>query len=114
MVDIARAALHFSATAGNFCDHGVIIGELGPMIVLQPGADPAELQVDDLAHDVVGDRIIRHHDQPAQKRRLEDLEQIRTQGLRQRLWVGARLRIGTELHDRVRADVGGQQNHACS
>ena len=46
--------------------------------------DPLELQLDDLPHDVVGQREVRHQRHAAEERRLEGLQQLRVQRLGQR------------------------------
>src|SRR5882724_12557271 len=63
VIHVARPTFHFGAALGDGGDQGVIIGELGPIVLLQPGADPIELQHDDTAHDVVGDWKVRYGDQ---------------------------------------------------
>src|SRR6185295_19572090 len=58
MIDVARAAFHFLATAQNLIDYSVVVAEFGAVIFLQPGRDTAELEFDDLGHHVIAYWIV--------------------------------------------------------
>ena len=72
--------------------------------------DAAELQPHDLAHHLVGQRVVRDRHQPPEQRRREHLQQRRTQGLGDGLRLGHQVRVAAQTHDQVAADVAGQQD----
>ncbi len=58
VIDVARAALDLFAAVRNLVDNGVIVAEFGAVIFVQANLDAAQLQFDNLAHYVVGNRIV--------------------------------------------------------
>ena len=88
------------------------------MVLPHSLSNAAELEPDDLAQHVIGDRKVGDHDQAAEERLLEDLDaslglrsqQVGTDSLRQDFWSGRSLGVFAELEDRVGADVRGEQD----
>ena len=80
------------------------------MVGLNPRLNLAQLQLDDLAHDRVRDRIVRNHDQAPEKGRRKVLEEIGAQHIGEGLGFRARLLVRAYFHDRIGADIRGQQN----
>ena len=74
MIGIAGAALDFGAPARDLVDQSPVIGKLRAVVLEKSLLNSSELELDDLLHDIVGDRIVRNDNGAAQERRLKDLE----------------------------------------
>ena len=81
------------------------------MVLRDAPDDAVELQTDDVAEDLVRQRIVRHDHQAPQQSRREYLEERRAHRPGERLGVRPQLRILAERHDQIRAHVAGEQDH---
>ena len=70
-------------------DHLVVVDELGVVVLADAPADPAELQADDAAEHLVGERIVGDRDDAAEQRRREGLQEFGLERRRQRLGSAA-------------------------
>ena len=77
----------------------VVVDKLGAMILFDTPFDLAQLEIDDPFHDLVTDRVIRHHGQAAEKRGLENALQLGAQHFGQCRRIGNRIRTQALLHD---------------
>ena len=85
-------------------------GESGLVGVFHPATDALQLELADAPHHIVGQRVVGDHVEPAQKRRLEELEQVVVEGVGQGRGLRPRFRIGTEFHHCVGAGVAGHDD----
>ena len=106
MIDVSGAAVDLRAARRNGINEGLVPGGVRPVVFLDPGPNPAELQLDDAAQDILRDRIVRHDPDTAEKRRLEELQQVWTDCLPECFRIRSGLRVGAQFHERIRPGVG--------
>src|SRR5215471_2713163 len=105
VVNVASAAFDFFAAVGDFSYYVIVVTEFGTVILFEPQANPAELKLDDLSHNVVGDWVIWHCNHAAQESCLEDLEELRSDSFHQSFRLRPCVRISAKCHHDVGASI---------
>ena len=110
VIDVSSPAFHLGATRRHGVDQLLRVVQLEPVVFHHAAAYLIEFQGHDPLQVFVPDRVVRNNDHTAQKRRLENLVELRLDGCHQRGRLRHGLGIGAQLGQLIGAGVGGQQD----